>query len=451
MTSTIKLLRSSKIYNSFKDAVAALNQLEHQEGQPVVVFYKSTIGVIGDYTDCILAVGIKNGIGIESYSIISTGNSIVVHSVSTVLPDVTESGILHVYFDGERSYWVYLEGASRIIDPIMDPINEDIPSIKVQDIHGKFWWVNSSFVKSADQFIGNEEFRETMELVNSLNSKVHDIDPIVKKLESEVTSLIENSSSFKLNTTLISPNNLIQCKGLTLEFIFRVNVIMNGEYVEDDCSYFCKRKTSSNGNWEALKYERSENLLTIPNCGNTDTIIIKAEHSSGLSTITEVDLHFVYPTLCGKINYNGKLGVWPTLSNGEDLWNIENLEKIFSGEAKNGESLTNLDFKTTNSILIKENDDFSAEGKFNLNEFLYFATPDLGGGSGKLSKITDDNGQVISEDFEYYYPVNIIPTRVLTETGEFVFEYTKPIRYHLYLKKTPVNSNNIPLTITFHK
>ena len=85
------------------------NLLENKQGQPILVLYYTETGLI----DCLHAIGIKDGIGPETYSIISSNSSLLVSRVGLEekdIPDVTEPLYDQVFIyrndNTDQTFWV---------------------------------------------------------------------------------------------------------------------------------------------------------------------------------------------------------------------------------------------------------------------------------------------------------------------------------------------------------
>lgn len=111
-TVTLRISRAEGIAENVDVAIIKLNNFRHIIGQPVMVCYKKSDGSV----DAITVVGIKNGIGRNCYSIISTSGISVVSKVFDSLPDVSQLVHGEMYigrYDGE---WVkiYLKDSERV-------------------------------------------------------------------------------------------------------------------------------------------------------------------------------------------------------------------------------------------------------------------------------------------------------------------------------------------------
>lgn len=85
----IRIARCSATMGSRLLAVIHLNSFRHEKGQPVMVPYQKNNGKI----DTIVAIGLKEGVGPDCYSIISEGGKLYVAGVYEELPDV--SSLVH--------------------------------------------------------------------------------------------------------------------------------------------------------------------------------------------------------------------------------------------------------------------------------------------------------------------------------------------------------------------
>ena len=154
----IKFLRSSKPENSLDDAVKKLNLLENKQGQPILVLYYTETGLI----DCLHAIGIKDGIGPETYSIISSNSSLLVSRVGLEekdIPDVTEPLYDQVFIyrndNTDQTFWVIDKKGKRELIEIEKKTDkkETEPYLIVKEtVSGAYWWINGYEVKRAFDF-----------------------------------------------------------------------------------------------------------------------------------------------------------------------------------------------------------------------------------------------------------------------------------------------------------
>jgi hypothetical protein len=129
MAKTIKIKRSSEIFQSEREAVAFLARTPHQPGQPVLVRYWTSETEI----DAILAVGTQTGIGPGTYTIVSIGGIKVISGIITSerdLPDASTlvNGEVWLYQEPVTHdlYWIYLYMNTREVTPVNPEINYQV-------------------------------------------------------------------------------------------------------------------------------------------------------------------------------------------------------------------------------------------------------------------------------------------------------------------------------------
>ena len=121
----IRFSRSKNIEASANNAILALDEFQNIIGQPVLVrYYKDSAKT---EVDAILAIGIKNGTGKESYKVVYSGNtrSIVngVYQVPGFYPDVAllAHGEVYIVTNEEgQSCYCYAVNDRRYVDVITD-------------------------------------------------------------------------------------------------------------------------------------------------------------------------------------------------------------------------------------------------------------------------------------------------------------------------------------------
>lgn len=88
-------LKREMIYNNKSSALVILNTLPIKEGELLKIRYKKDTGVI----DSLVAIGIKDGVGPDCYTLISDQSIPLVTSILNYRPDVSDlvSGSVYIY------------------------------------------------------------------------------------------------------------------------------------------------------------------------------------------------------------------------------------------------------------------------------------------------------------------------------------------------------------------
>ena len=154
-TVTIKILRSAYIETNSDVALIRLNSMEHKIGQPVMVSYYNTDGDV----EYIVAIGTRNGVGKDCYSILSTSKEEVINGVVDELPDVSELVNDAVYicnYEGEWSrVYIWSHSVKRV-----DPLDATKSLIFRDIVTGFRWfWVNGKFYRE-DDFVSRQEIKD---------------------------------------------------------------------------------------------------------------------------------------------------------------------------------------------------------------------------------------------------------------------------------------------------
>lgn len=95
--STIRFSRDSVIEESSSIALLKLQKFQHVIGQPVMVRYYSNLA--RTKIDTMIAVGIKNGTGLDAFQVLSAHNKSLIHGIVDSLPDVSKlvHGEVYIY------------------------------------------------------------------------------------------------------------------------------------------------------------------------------------------------------------------------------------------------------------------------------------------------------------------------------------------------------------------
>ena len=123
MDKTIKIKRTGKIFRTIQEALVYINNIPHKKGQPVMLLYC----IDENNVDSILALGIEDGVGPDSYKIISVSGIKVISGIITSEEELPDSSTLvnsetYVYRETITNdlYWIFLDQTHREVAPI-DP------------------------------------------------------------------------------------------------------------------------------------------------------------------------------------------------------------------------------------------------------------------------------------------------------------------------------------------
>ena len=165
---TMKTARNRNIEINKDVAMIWLNQFSHKVGQPVIVRYYDE----NDSIDCIYAMGIKNGIGPDCYSVVSPKTCDIIWGVVTQAPDISSlvNGEIFLYYNITSDTWnlVYIKEDSRIIQELSEKpemyfnisddsiwVTKDRRARQLNDIYSK---------EEIDRFV--EEAKDTVRYVS---------------------------------------------------------------------------------------------------------------------------------------------------------------------------------------------------------------------------------------------------------------------------------------------
>ena len=154
----IKVSRCEDVLSSRAVAIIHLNTHAHQIGTPVMVRYR----IDDNKIDTITAIGIKNGIGPDCYSITSEGGKIYVADVNEILPDV--SSLIHnlQYIAKYNNEWslIYIDDSG--VERRIGPLSEDARYFSLLDGH-EYYYVSGKVIRDDNQF---DLFSDKLEIMN---------------------------------------------------------------------------------------------------------------------------------------------------------------------------------------------------------------------------------------------------------------------------------------------
>lgn len=159
-TVTLKILRSAYIETNSDVALIRLDTMEHREGQPVMIQYYDSDSKVKTIT----AIGTRNGIGKECYSIVSTSDEFIINGVEETLPDVSQlvNGAIYVSkYEGQWSL-VYIWGNEIKRVEALDPNKDQI--FKELYTGYKWYWTGEHFHREDDFLNTNEVLTRLDEL-----------------------------------------------------------------------------------------------------------------------------------------------------------------------------------------------------------------------------------------------------------------------------------------------
>lgn len=278
----IKITRSKS--ENKEIALIKLDKFNHEEGQPVLSIYDKEDGGL----DAITAVGIKNGVGRDCYSIISTSGYFVVNEVFFHrLPDVAELINNGIYLSkGEGDKWCITEIDDK---GIARKPNYDIPdqSIYLELSSGFRWFFKNNEPVREDDFLTPNKIQELVK------------DSILKTISTNISASIYEINGVKA----------INAKGTVIsDLTFKISVTdLAGNDVTNDC--FIEIYNETFNRLEEMRYISDDGEYTI--YGDHDTTstftiksIFKTGDNSEVSCSTSVDLIFADCTLYGAISDN---------------------------------------------------------------------------------------------------------------------------------------------------
>ena len=159
-TVTIRILRDAYIEENSDVALIRLDSIEHKMGQPVMVSYYNTNGDV----EYIIAIGTKNGVGKDCYSIISTSTEEVINGVVDLIPDVSELVNDAVYICKIDEKWSKVFIWEQTIKRT-EPLDETKTYIFKDISTGFRWfWSRKKFYRE-DDFISRQEVQEKIDSI----------------------------------------------------------------------------------------------------------------------------------------------------------------------------------------------------------------------------------------------------------------------------------------------
>ena len=133
-----------EVMSNKSSALVVLNTLSVKEGEILNIRYTTDSGSI----DSLVAVGIKDGVGPDCYTMVSDQSIPLVNSITDVRPDVSDmiSGTIYLFHDTlEEKYQLLFLSGSSIIEK---DLTEDFYFTNIED--GKYYFFDSDKQKLVD-------------------------------------------------------------------------------------------------------------------------------------------------------------------------------------------------------------------------------------------------------------------------------------------------------------
>lgn len=133
-----------EVMSNKSSALVVLNTLSVKEGEILNIRYTTDSGSI----DSLVAVGIKDGVGPDCYTMVSDQSIPLVNSITDVRPDVSDmiSGTIYLFHDTlEEKYQLLFLSGSSIIEK---DLTEDFYFTNIED--GKYYYFDSEKQKLVD-------------------------------------------------------------------------------------------------------------------------------------------------------------------------------------------------------------------------------------------------------------------------------------------------------------
>lgn len=444
MNSIIKFLRSSEIQNNLDSAIKKLNKSPNIEGQPIVVFYY--IDEDKTLIDCIFCIGIKDGKGPDTYSVISSSNTILVSKVSTVESDITEPDLINmqtaVYRNEEvgKTYWTYIDNGERKLEEIEDP---DKYYLVKESTTGTLWWIGKDEIKKAHDFPTTAKFKALEDKTSKLSETVDGLLLRMLIAEEKLDLLDEFVSPIELDVKILEPTNTVIRKGEIIDVRLSISVKKGKDNVIKDCNFKLLRSWDDKAIEEEIEIDY-ESETAIIQCNKSETLTVFAVYNKNneYKDDKSVSISFVEPSFSGKISYkkleilNGQAQFpWlvglPLLDEGVEIsfYSGPNWDNTAITNILKGQLLETYEVSLSKSeMLLDKNESYTYTDEHSLNDHVFFAYPKE---FGELSSIEDPGyGGNILDSFRKYSQVS------LEIEG-------KEIPYYVYVKKQPAVNKNV--------
>lgn len=202
----IQLSRSAYIEESRSIAVIRLNEHYFLEGEPVIVNYYKEPDIRTD-VGTIVAVGVHEGVGVDKYKIISTGQTVVVRKVVTDPADISSlvHKELYVFKNPSTGLWYYVflkDGeTSRTIQLI--PKEDNIIFLETET--GYRWFYQNQACRREDDFFSKSEIVKVINTIKGEDAylSVEPVSGTVFKL-GDVRDITFKINNYRLDGTNVS-------------------------------------------------------------------------------------------------------------------------------------------------------------------------------------------------------------------------------------------------------
>ena len=287
-TVTLRISRSGYIEESMAIALIRLDTFTHIVGQPVMVRYYNPDNTV----DAITVIGIKNGIGRDCYSIISTSGISVVQKVyKESLPDVSElvNGAYYIC-KNELNEWVLAYIKNNTVRSF-----QQLPSLALYyEIDSKRrWFYKDEKLKREDDFLTEADS------VNLMLDIIYTIVPIDLQVTPQENPLPQYPD------TITNPS-------------FKIKAI---NYAGVDILGNCTLKIYNNSGELAIRYTDYANSIykVTSKVNRNDTYTIEISYDTGYSVKTirkKINYKYIEPLYFGSVNTGFEVG---------DILNLETM------------------------------------------------------------------------------------------------------------------------------
>lgn len=366
-TVTLRISRDSYIEANKDIALIRLDTMNHLVGQPVMISYYSETGT--EEIETITAIGVKDGIGKDCYSIVSTSKENIVNGIYDELPDVSELKNGARYICKLEGIWslVYIQGD---IVRTIETLSKHDPQI-IRDLTTGFRWffVNNVF-KREDDFLQKDDI---VKLIDERLIEIHKPTINVKLIGGDY---------YILGTVIENP-------------VFEINIV---NYLNVDITEDCQIEISSDTSGEETIINISQNKYTISGELSTNTkYTITAKYrvnNKEIVLVKDLEVNF------GLYTYYG------SVTDRDAVINLDELNKI----AWNGKGSLDLIFDLYNQysvVIIPSNFESIAR------------ITDING----LNYIDDYTVTSISDEKSYNYNCYMKKDKVIIDNFKQVFTY----------------------------
>lgn len=378
--SSIQFLRSADIQKNLDEAVRKLNQSANKPGQPVIVYYYSDEAQ--KTVDCIMAVGTKEGIGKDTYSIISAERTPVVYRIYfDEMPDITEEELLHggisIYQNkNKETFWVAIKSGVRISTRIGE---KEVFLVK-EATSGNYWWVRKNEIKRVDDYVSVETHQGLQKQTNDLRKSHNDLEARVTEVEKDNLE-IHRQFPLTFTTEIISPQSIIgkdpmviRCGELSTIQV-KVRTVREREPRTSECVFKIIRDGKAGTDIKAIFDQSKQHYyLQLEEINVTTEFYIKAYYTDPVTKekfeaeSERYKIYFVEPSLCGKVVCDTEANKpWEI---GKTLIDLLGNEERIKVEIPRGIDESSFVYRSTTMPYVAEIQEGNA-----INEFIFLAIP----------------------------------------------------------------------------